>query len=88
MQREEVVVELRPNRLPHHNHPDWVAFLSILRGLRTLVRTPATTLGESLYGFAELGNHFTAEQLLDEINSNTAKLRVMLENHRAAKSKL
>jgi hypothetical protein len=30
----------------------------------------------------------TAEQLLDEIDSNTAKLRVMLENHRAAKSKL
>ncbi|OWK39525.1 hypothetical protein FRUB_06088 [Fimbriiglobus ruber] len=81
-------MELRSNRLPHHNHPDWVAFASALRSLWTLEGLPVAAIAESVYGFADLAGHFTAEQVLDEFDRMTANLRVALENYRASQSKL
>ncbi|OWK42035.1 hypothetical protein [Fimbriiglobus ruber] len=88
MPQNPVVVPLRSNRLPHHNHPDWVAFASALRSLWALEGLPVATIAESVYGFADLGNHFTAEQVLDEIGRITAALRVAVENFRASQSQL
>lgn len=88
MTRDQKVVELRLNRLPHLNHPDWTAFASVLRSLWALERLPVEELAEGVYGFAELGSHFTAEQLLDEIDMTVSNLRVAIQNHRAAQSNL
>lgn len=77
--------------VPKYLHaPDWVAFESILRSLGNLNRMPGETFLEGLYALAtEMSDGpWTAEQVLDEAEARLANLRVMIENTRAAKSKL
>lgn len=82
---EPKVVPLRNNRPPHQDHPDWVAFKSVLRSLWALEDMPISVLAEDHYSFFDLGNDFSAEQMLDEIDMSTANIRVKLSNHRNGK---